>query len=45
MQFLQMSLLVTSHKNFIAKMAYLVELWLILESDIVECAPHEIFVE
>jgi hypothetical protein len=32
-------------KGFIAKMAYLVEFWLILESDIVERAPHEIFVE
>ena len=25
-------------------MAYLVELWLILESELVERAPHEIFV-
>jgi hypothetical protein len=32
-------------KGFIAKMAYLVEFWLILESDLVECAPHGIFVE
>jgi hypothetical protein len=32
-------------KGFIEKMAYLVEFWLILESDLVECAPHGIFVE
>jgi hypothetical protein len=32
-------------KGFIAKMAYLVELWLILERDLVERAPHGIFVE
>jgi hypothetical protein len=32
-------------KGFIAKMAYLVEFWLILESDLVENAPHGIFVE
>jgi hypothetical protein len=31
-------------KYVIEKMAYLVEFWLILESDIVECAPHGIFV-
>jgi hypothetical protein len=31
-------------KGVIAKMAYLVEFWLILESEIVECAPHRIFV-
>jgi hypothetical protein len=32
-------------KGVIAKMAYLVEFWLILESDLVERAPHRIFVE
>jgi hypothetical protein len=32
-------------KGFIAKMAYLAEFWLILERDLVERAPHEIFVE
>jgi hypothetical protein len=32
-------------KGFIEKMAYLVEFWLILESDLVEHAPHEIFIE
>jgi hypothetical protein len=32
-------------KGVIEKMAYLVEFWLILESDLVEHAPHEIFVE
>jgi hypothetical protein len=32
-------------KGFIAKMAYLVEFWLILESNLVEHAPHKIFVE
>jgi hypothetical protein len=32
-------------KGVIAKMAYLAELWLILESDLVERAPHGIFVE
>jgi hypothetical protein len=32
-------------KGFIAKMAYLVELWIILERDLVECYPHGIFVE
>jgi hypothetical protein len=32
-------------KGVIAKMAYLAEFWLILESDLVECAPHGIFVE
>ena len=31
-------------KGVIAKMAYLVEFWLILESKLVECAPHGIFV-
>jgi hypothetical protein len=32
-------------KGVIAKMAYLAEFWLILESDLVERAPHRIFVE
>jgi hypothetical protein len=32
-------------KGVIAKMAYLVEFWLILERDLVERSPHEIFVE
>jgi hypothetical protein len=32
-------------KGVIEKMAYLVEFWLILESDLVERAPHGIFVE
>jgi hypothetical protein len=32
-------------KGVIAKMAYLAEFWLILERDLVERAPHEIFVE
>jgi hypothetical protein len=32
-------------KGFIEKMAYLAEFWLILESDLVESAPHEIFSE
>jgi hypothetical protein len=32
-------------KGFIEKMAYLAEFWLILERDLVERAPHEIFVE
>jgi hypothetical protein len=31
--------------GFIAKMAYLGEFWLILESDIVESAPNKIFDE
>jgi hypothetical protein len=31
-------------KGVIEKMAYLVKLWLILESELVECAPHGIFV-
>jgi hypothetical protein len=30
-------------KGVIEKMAYLVELWIILERDIVERAPHKIF--
>jgi hypothetical protein len=30
-------------KGVIEKMAYLVELWLILESELVERAPHIIF--
>jgi hypothetical protein len=32
-------------KGVMAKMAHLVEFWLILESDLVERSPHEIFVE
>jgi hypothetical protein len=32
-------------KGVIAKMTYLVEFWLILESDPVERAPYRIFVE
>jgi hypothetical protein len=34
-----------SEKEFIAKMAYLAEFWLILESDLVERAPQKIFDE
>jgi hypothetical protein len=34
-----------SEKGVIAKMAYLAEFWLILESDLVERAPHKIFDE
>jgi hypothetical protein len=45
MQFLQVSLLGTSQKRVIAKMTYLAEFWLILESDLVEHAPHKIFDE
>jgi hypothetical protein len=32
-------------KGVIAKMTYLVEFWLILESDLVESAPQKIFDE
>jgi hypothetical protein len=32
-------------KGVIAKMTYLTEFWLILESDLVERAPHKIFIE
>jgi hypothetical protein len=32
-------------KGVIAKMAYLAEFWLILESDLVEHATHKIFAE
>jgi hypothetical protein len=32
-------------KGVIEKMAYLAEFWLILESDLVESAPHKIFDE
>jgi hypothetical protein len=32
-------------KGVIAKMAYLSEFWLILESDLVESAPHKMFDE
>jgi hypothetical protein len=31
-------------KGVIAKMAYLVEFWIILESELLECSPHRIFV-
>jgi hypothetical protein len=31
-------------KGVIEKMAYLVEFWLILERELVESAPHKIFV-
>jgi hypothetical protein len=34
-----------SEKGVIEKMAYLAEFWLILESDLVESAPHKIFDE
>jgi hypothetical protein len=34
-----------SEKEFIAKMSYLAEFWLILERNLVESAPHEIFIE
>jgi hypothetical protein len=34
-----------SEKGVIAKMTYLAEFWLILESDLVEHAPHKIFSE
>jgi hypothetical protein len=34
-----------SEKGVIAKMAYLAEFWLILERDLVERAPHKIFIE
>jgi hypothetical protein len=32
-------------KGVIEKMAYLAEFWIILESDLVERAPHKIFDE
>jgi hypothetical protein len=32
-------------KEVIAKLTHLVEFWLILESDLVESAPHGIFIE
>jgi hypothetical protein len=32
-------------KGVMEKMAYLAEFWLILEIDLVESAPHRIFVE
>jgi hypothetical protein len=35
----------TLKKGVIAKMAYLAEFWIILERDLVEHAPHRIFVE
>ena len=34
-----------SEKGVMAKMAHLTEFWLILERDLVECAPHRLFVE
>jgi hypothetical protein len=34
-----------SEKGVIAKMAYLDEFWLILESNLVERGPHKIFIE
>ena len=34
-----------SEKDFIEKMTYLVEFWFILKSDLVERAPHRIFIE
>ena len=45
MQFLKVSLLEPLRKGVIEKMAYLTEFWLILENDLVECAPHKIFDE
>jgi hypothetical protein len=45
MQFLRCHYLEPLRKGVIEKMAYLVEFWLILESDLVESAPHEIFIE
>jgi hypothetical protein len=45
MQFLQVHYLEPLRKGVIAKMAYLAEFWLILESDLVERAPHKIFDE
>jgi hypothetical protein len=44
MQFLQVHYLEPLRKGVIEKMAYLVEFWLILESELVERAPHRIFV-
>jgi hypothetical protein len=34
-----------SEKELQKKMVYLAEFWLILESDLVERAPHRIFIE
>jgi hypothetical protein len=45
MKFLQVSLLGPLRKGVIEKMVYLAELWLILESDIVDRAPQGIFFE
>jgi hypothetical protein len=45
MKFLQVSLLGTSQKGVIAKMANLAEFWIILERDLVEHAPYGIFFE
>jgi hypothetical protein len=44
MQFLRFHYLEPLRKGVIAKMAYLVEFWLILERELVERAPHGIFV-
>jgi hypothetical protein len=43
MQFIQISL-EPLRKGVIEKVAYLLELWLILERELVEDAPHRIFV-
>jgi hypothetical protein len=45
MQFLQVHYLEPLKKDVIAKMAYLAEFWLILESDLVERGPQKIFIE
>jgi len=44
MQFLRFQYLEPLRKGVIAKMAYLVEFWIILESKLVEHASDEIFV-
>jgi hypothetical protein len=45
MQFSKWHYLEPLRKGVIEKMAYLAEFWLILESDLVERAPHKIFDE
>ena len=40
-----MSTPIDVRKGVIAKMTYLVEFWVIIESDLVERAPHGIFLE
>jgi hypothetical protein len=45
MQFLKWHYLEPLKKGVIEKMAYLAKFWLILESDLVEHAPHKIFDE